>query len=168
MTVFRARNASSSTVPAPTQAIWELVTDPTTLAELTPLVSSIEAAGSTWTWSLDGITALGVTVDAVFTVRMEFIDGRRIVFSHEPPAGGRELAGLAGSYELTPDGDGQTDLAIDLTLSVDLPLPALSRKAVEGVLRTTMRTTGRRFAANLYDRLGLDPSTVDISEHRLP
>ncbi len=167
MAVFRARNASSSTVPVPSIEIWDLITDPTTLAALTPLVRSIEASGSTWTWTLDGVEALGQRVDAVFTERMEFTDGRRIVFTHDPPRGRRELAGLEGIYDLTPTGEASTDLAIDLTLSVDLPLPGLSRRAVEGVLQTMMRTTGKRFAGNLYERLGLDPSTVAITEQRV-
>ena len=66
-------------------------------------------------------------------------------------------------YDLTPHEDA-TDLHIDLTLSVDLPLPGLTRPAVETIMLTSMRTTGRRFATNLYELLGLDPTTVDINE----
>lgn len=164
MTVFSARNTSASIVPAPSSEIWQLITDPDTLAALTPLVRSIEASGSHWRWTLDGIAALGLSVDAVFTERMEFTEGRRIVFSHDPPGTGQELAGLEGVYDLTPIDGAATDLAIDLMLSIDLPLPGLSRKAVESAMRSMMRTTGRMFASNLYEALGLDPSKIRITE----
>jgi carbon monoxide dehydrogenase subunit G len=164
MTVFSTRNVSSSTVPAPSSSIWQLVTDPGTLADLTPMVRGIEASGTHWTWTLHGIEALGLKVEPVFTERMEFTTERQIVFSHDPPGPGRELAGLEGVYDLTPVANGATDLAVDLTLSIDVPLPGLSRRAVEGVLKSMMRTTGRVFATNLYERLGLDPSAVDIRE----
>ena len=164
MTAFSARNISASRVPATGTDIWAVITDPEALAELTPLVRSIEASGSNWRWALEGIGALGLQVDAVFTERMDFTEGRRIVFTHDPPPGSRELAGLEGVYDLTPVGSDGTDLRVDLTLSVELPLPGLSRPAVEGVLQSLMRTTGRMFAANLYERLGLDPSTVTITE----
>lgn len=167
MTVFSARNASSSTVPASVDEIWQLLTDPDTLASLTPLVQSIEASGSHWTWTLNGIAALGLSVDAEFTERMEFTEGRQIVFSHDPPADANELAGLEGVYDLTPVDEGTTHLAVDLSLSIDVPLPGLSRRAVEGVLQSMMQATGKRFAANLYEYLGLDPSTVNITEAEL-
>ena len=41
MTWFSARNISMSTVPVRSEAIWELITDPAMLADLTPLVRSI-------------------------------------------------------------------------------------------------------------------------------
>ena len=164
MTVFSARNISASTVPVASAEIWRLITDPETLAELTPLVRSIEASGSTWRWTLERIAALGLDVDATFTEQMTFTDGRQIVFSHRPPDGRDEIAGLEGVYDLTPAGPEVTDLRVDLTLTVDLPLPGLSRRAVSTVLRSMMRTTGRMFATNLYERLGLDPSTVEITE----
>lgn len=164
MTLFSARNLSSSTVPAPAGEIWQAITDPATLAALTPLVRSIEASGSHWTWTLEGIGSLGLNVDAVFTERMEFTEGRQIIFSHDPPAGTIEIAGLEGVYDLSTLSDDRTHLAVDLALSIDLPLPELSRKAVDGVLQSMMRATGRMFASNLYEHLGLDPSTVEITE----
>ena len=167
MTWFSARNISMSTVPVRSTEIWQLITDPDTLAALTPLVRSIEPSGSRWQWTLDGIDALGLNVNAVFTERMDFIDGRQIVFSHDPPSGRRESAGIEGIYDLTPVGEA-TDLKVDLTLSVDLPLPGLSRVAVEPLMQSLMRTTGAIFASNLYERLGLDPSTVAITEVALP
>lgn len=164
MTWFSARNIAISTVPVGPDEIWQLITDPTTLADLTPLVRSIEATGSQWRWALSGIEALGLKVEAVFTERMEFIEQRRITFTHDPSTGSRERAGVEGVYNLTPRGQKATDLQVDLTLSVDLPLPSLSRPAVERVLLSTMRATGQRFASNLYEQLGLDPSTVSVIE----
>ncbi|MGI9596219.1 MAG: SRPBCC family protein [Acidimicrobiales bacterium] len=164
MAVFTARNASSSTVPAPSREIWKLITDPETLADLTPLVRSIEAAGPRWEWTLEGIAALGLNVDAVFTERMDFTEGSKIVFTHDPPAEKHERTGLSGVYDLTPVSDEATVLAVDLSLTIDMPLPGMSRKAVEGLLESMMRATGAMFASNLYERLGLDPSTVEITE----
>lgn len=168
MTVFSSRNVSISTVPARSGDIWQLITNPSVLADLTPLVQSIEASGSRWEWTLNGIDALGFDIEAVFTERMDFTEERRIVFTHDPPSGKRELAGLEGIYDLTPSGPDATDLEIDLTLSVDLPLPGVSRPMVEGVITSIMRTTGKSFASNLYERLGLDPSTVAITELPVP
>jgi carbon monoxide dehydrogenase subunit G len=164
VTWFSARNASLSTVPVDADTLWELITDPATLAELTPLVRSIEASGSNWRWTLNGIEGLGLKVEAVFTERMEFIDRRQIVFSHEPAPGHRERAAVEGVYDFTPVGDKATELRVDLTLLVDLPLPRLSKPAVEKIMESSMRLTGHRFATNLYERLGLDPSTVSITE----
>ena len=153
-----------STVPVRSDEIWQLITDPGALADLTPLVRSIEATGSQWEWALNGIEALGLKVEAVFTERMEFIDQRQIIFTHDPPIGSRERAGVEGVYDLTSNGRKATNLQVDLTLLVDLPLPGLSRHAVERVLLSTMRATGQRFASNLYEQLGLDPATVSVTE----
>lgn len=168
MTQFAARTISASTVPVPPNQIWEILTDPDLLAELTPLIRSIEASGSRWLWTLNGIEALGMKVEAAFTERMEFTDGRQIVFTHDPPQGKKELAAVEGIYDLTPAGPSSTDLRVDLTLSVDLPLPRMARPAVERVILTTMRATGRQFASNLYERLELDPKTAEINELSLP
>ena len=157
-----------STVPVRSDEIWQLITDPGALADLTPLVRSIEATGSQWEWALNGIEALGLEVEAVFTERMEFIDQRQIIFTHDPPTGSRERAGVEGVYDLTSNGREATDLQVDLTLLVDLPLPGLSRHAVERILLSTMRATGQHFASNLYKRLGLDPATVSVIEVPLP
>ncbi len=168
MTWFSARNISLSTVPVPVSELWPLITDPSMLASLTPLVRSIESSGEHWRWTLNGIDGLGVTIEAVFTERMEFIDEEQIVFSHEPPAGARERAAVEGVYDFTSNGEDSTDLHVDLTLLVELPLPRLSRMGVERIMNTTMRATGQRFAANLYEELGLDPSDVEITELPTP
>jgi len=170
MTRFSARTISSSTVPVSADTIWEILTDPTALAELTPLVRSIEASGPQWLWTLNGIEALGVSIAPTFTETMRFVDGRRIVFEHDPPPGTKEQAAVDGVYDITPTPGAtreSTDLEIDLTLSVELPLPRLARPAVEQVIKSTMRLTGRQFASNLYERLGLDPATATIDERRV-
>ena len=131
---------------------------------MTPLVDSIEPSGSHWLWTLQGVGALGLNLDAAFTERMEFDDERQIRFSHDPPNDKREMAGLEGVYDLAPAGEQATSLKVDLTLSVELPLPGLSKRAVESMLELMMRTTGQMFAANLYERLGLDPSHMEITE----
>ena len=164
MAWFSARNISVSTVPVDVGKIWSIVTDPAKLAALTPLVSSITESGSHWTWTLSGIEGLGLKVEPVFTERMRFEAQRQIVFEHDPPEGVRERASVEGAYELTPVGDESTRLHVDLTLSVDLPLPGLDRPAVQPIMHQTMRSTGHRFAVNLYEMLGLDPSTVEIEE----
>ncbi|MDH4076209.1 MAG: hypothetical protein OEW29_09760, partial [Acidimicrobiia bacterium] len=134
MTWFTARNISISTVPVRPDAIWRIITDPPTLAALTPMVRSIEASGSTWQWALTSIEALGLKVEAVFTERMEFVDQQQITFTHDPPVGSRERAGVEGVYTLSSTDANATDLRVDLTLSIDLPLPGLSRHAVQRVL----------------------------------
>ncbi len=164
VTWFSARNISVSTVPVPSDQIWKLITDPDTLAALTPLVRSIKASGSKWTWTLNGIEGLGLKVEPVFTERMEFTEGRQIVFAHDPANGVNERAAVEGTYDLTAEGDRATGLKVDLVLRVDLPLPGLSRPAVERIMHSSMRATGRRFASNLYEKLELDPAEVTITE----
>jgi hypothetical protein len=45
---------------------------------------------------------------------------------------------------------------------VDLPLPKLSRRAVERVMAESMQRAGDRFAENLYRHLDIDPADVEI------
>jgi carbon monoxide dehydrogenase subunit G len=163
VTRFSSRNASTSTVPAPLAQIWDLISDPVTLGSLTPLVRSIESSGDVWVWSLAGISALGLTIAPTFTERMDFVEMERIEFSHEPPNGSEEKAGAEGVYELRSVSRTHTHLQVDITLHVELPLPRLATRTVEGVMAATMRRTGARFAVNLYERLGLDPQTIAIS-----
>jgi len=165
---FSSRNISLSTVPVPLDDLWPLITDAQTLASLTPLVRSIEDVGEHWRWTLDGIEGLGIKVAPVFTERMEFTEKSQIVFAHDPPAGSREKAAVEGVYDFEPVGDDATELKVDLTLKVDLPLPRLSRPAVERIMSVSMRVTGQRFASNLYKRLGLDPDDVSITELPVP
>ena len=70
MTTFASRNRSRATVPAPRSSIWEVLSDPDALAELTPLVSKITVHGRTWDWQLSGISALGICVAPTFSEAM--------------------------------------------------------------------------------------------------
>lgn len=160
MTCFRSRNQSRGDVPAPRQTVWEVLTDPEALTEMTPLLKGITVDGDRWCWQMAGIRALGVEVAPSFTERMRFDAPSRIEFRHEPPPGSVERAAADGVYELTELAPDRTHLSIDLTLSVELPLPAFSRRAVEKVMTSTMARTGEVFAERLARRLGVDPAAV--------
>lgn len=161
---FNARNTSRADVPAPRREIWEILTDPDALAELTPLLEGIRVDGDHWCWKLGGIRALGVEVAPSFTERMIFEEPARITFRHDPPAGAVERAGAEGVYDLIAPSDDATQLSIDISLHVELPLPTLSRRAVERVMSSTMDRTGEVFGQRLYRRLGIDPDTVVIDQ----
>lgn len=163
MTTFSSRNVSSALVEAPRSDIWAQVSDPQRLAELTPLLDRIEVSddGARWTWYLGGISALGVEVAPSFTEAMTFDAPSIIRFRHDPPADAKEFASAEGEYHLTEVGPSCTRLDIDLTLSVDLPLPRLVRSTVERIMSLTMTRTGDVFARRLYDALGLDPSGIN-------
>ena len=164
MAVFTARNISVSDVPVGPDKIWPLITDPKNLAALTPLVRSIKVVGDDWRWQLAGIDGFGISVTPTFTERMTFEPLKKIAFTHHPPDGEKERAGAEGVYTLTAQKGGITRLKVDLTLCIELPLPRFSAAAVERVIAATMERTGRKFAANLYEQLGLDPDTVHIEQ----
>jgi carbon monoxide dehydrogenase subunit G len=159
---FEARNVSTGHVPVPRRRVWEILRSPDDLAEMTPLLDGISVDGDTWCWKLSGISALGVEVSPSFTERMTFHPESEIQFRHDPPAGARERAGARGVYTLedTVDdmGGDATQLCIDITLHVDLPLPRASRRAVERVMSSTMVRTGDVFARRLYEKLRVDPA----------
>ena len=102
------------------------------------------ASGSHWRWTLNGIEGLGLKVEPEFTERMEFTHQEQIVFAHDPPDGANERASVEGVYDFVPVGTDSTELKVDLTLAVNLPLPRLSRPAVESIMHTSMRLTGQR------------------------
>jgi carbon monoxide dehydrogenase subunit G len=159
MARFESRNVSTARVPAPRADIWAIVTSPESLAELTPLIDRISADGDVWCWKLKRISALGVHVEPSFTELMTFDDGRKMTFEHRPPPATTEMAGARGVYTLADGADGGTDLSVDITIHVDLPLPAISRRAVQRVMASLMARTGDKFAENLYARLGIAPGT---------
>ncbi|HEX7134492.1 MAG TPA: SRPBCC family protein [Iamia sp.] len=162
MTRFQNRNRSEADLPVARDRIWEVLTDPGCLAALTPLIKDITADGDRWCWQLTGISALGVSVAPSFTEQMAFTPVERIEYRHAPPSGTTEKAGADGVYTLTElPGDG-CRLFVDLTMWVDLPLPKLSRRAVERVMAETMQRAGDRFAENLYRHLDIDPADVEI------
>lgn len=153
MTTFTVTNASAEAISAPIGEVWAAMVNPQLLAALTPLIDGIEAHGEHWRWQLVTIGALGVSVAPCFTVRMEFDEPNRIAFTHEPPPGATERAGATGWYDLR-EIEGGTLLDISLTMSVDLPLPALSKGAVLPVMRSTTQAAGDRFFHNLLTYLG--------------
>jgi carbon monoxide dehydrogenase subunit G len=161
---FSTQNVSTGDVPVPRSAVWEVLTDPVALTHMTPLLDGISVDGDRWCWQLSGIRALGVEVAPSFTERMTFDEPSRIEFRHEPPPGSTERAGADGVYDLTELAPDLTRLCIDISLHVELPLPAMSRRAVERVMTASMARTGDVFAQRLYERLGVDPSSVRPQE----
>ena len=163
MNRFSTRIESSDVVGAPRGAIFAVLEDPDLLAELTPLVESIIEVDDTprWQWQLAGISALGTRFHPCFTVAMKFSEPDRIDFHHDPPSGASEHAAAEGIYELAEVAasdelpDGGTHVAIQLDVHVELPLPRMSRRAVEGVMHRTTEKMGERFAVNLRRHLGV-------------
>lgn len=163
MTQFSTRIESSDVVGAPREAIFAVLQDPDLLAELTPLVESIVVVDDSprWRWQLAGISALGTRFHPCFTVAMRFTGHERIDFHHDPPSGAHEHAAAEGTYVLDDVDatdqlpDGGTRVAIQLDVHVELPLPRMSRRAVEGVMHRTTEKMGERFAVNLRRHLGV-------------
>lgn len=160
MTTFGAQNVSEADVPADRDAIWAVLSEPDLLAEMTPLIDRIHADGDRWCWQLTGINALGLSVAPSFTEQMTFRAPESITFRHAPDPGSPERAGASGRYELEKLSPGRTRLFVDITLHVDLPLPARSRRLVERVMKSMMERTGQRFGQNLYNHLGIDPAAA--------
>ena len=151
MARFNARNRSTEVVRSDQKALWAALTDPDLLPALTPYLHSIEVDGDRWRWNMARIPVLGLSVAPSFTERMTFEEPRRIGFTHDPESD-QEKAGVEGTY-LLEGGDGGTRLSIDIDICVDLPLPAVSRAAVERAMRGVIAVMGRRFAANLLRHL---------------
>jgi carbon monoxide dehydrogenase subunit G len=153
VTQFSASVRSGADISAPRAAVWNALTDPVLLPKLTPMLEHIEANRDTWRWTMVCISALGVSIAPTFTEQMSFAPPGRIAYSHRPPAGGRERAGAEGRYQLSEIAGG-THLHVELTLTVDLPLPKAAGPAVRKVMTSLMSRTGDRFAANLLAHLG--------------
>lgn len=154
MARFSSTNHSTAVVATERERVWEVLTDPDLLAELTPLVRTIDADGDTWVWHLAGIHGLGMEVAPVFTETMVFEPMTQITYSHTPPPGRRERAGAAGWYHLD-DAPTGTHLEIEITIHVELPLPRMSAPAVERIMAESMTRAGDAFARNLLAHLGL-------------
>jgi carbon monoxide dehydrogenase subunit G len=154
---FRARNKSEATLRSSQDKVWEVLTDPTLLPELTPYLQRIDVDGKHWTWSLTHIPVLSATVAPTFTEVMTFDEPTRITFAHDPDRPD-ERTGVEGEYllrpEVRPDGSTGTHVAIDLEIWCDLPLPRVSRIAVETVMHGVVAAMGRRFASNMLRHLG--------------
>ncbi len=153
MTRFTADTQAEAVVAAPPAEIWAALTDPTLVAELTPFVRGITATGDHWHWQLSGLKVLGVGVAPAFTELMVLDEPERIDFRHDPPEGETEIAGVEGWYTLTERAEG-TLLVTSLEITLDLPLPRASRRAVEAAMRRVIDQMGERFSTNLLKQLG--------------
>jgi carbon monoxide dehydrogenase subunit G len=159
MTSFSAKTHAEAVVLAPQEEIWAALVDPVLMARFTPFLKSITADGDHWLWEMTGLNVLGLKVAPSFTERMVFTEPDRIEFHHDPPAGTTEKAGAEGWYRLEPteSADGPaTRLVTDLEITVDLPLPKASGRAVRATMRKVIETMGDRFSRRLLDHLGAD------------
>ena len=152
MTRFSASTEATAVVRATRQEIWDLLVDPDAIAEMTPFVKRITADGDHWRWEMSGLEVLGKNVSPAFTEKMTFTDLERIEF-HDPPAGTTERSAVEGWYELS-DAEEGTHLATNLEITLDLPLPKVSSKAVTATMGGVIEKMGDRFSKNLLDRLG--------------
>jgi carbon monoxide dehydrogenase subunit G len=146
MTVFSASKRSTAVVPFSREAVWSVLSDAGQVARLTPMVRSIEDHGGTWLWKLAPIEVLGKSVGLSFTERMDLRPVERIEFTHTPS--GEERAGVEGTYTLSENGSG-TQLAIDLGVHVDLPVPRIAKPAVQASMQAVIGAMGAGFAHNL-------------------
>ncbi|WP_432476811.1 SRPBCC family protein [Nocardioides sp. GXQ0305] len=152
MATFSGRRHDVAEVPHPVEAVWELLVDPDQIARMTPLVHSIEVdEQERWVWHLHKVPLLGRGVDLTMTQEMDFTPTSRIDFRH-PPLGPRSRAGAEGHYLLAPV-HGATRLEIDLTVRVQLPVPGVTRAAVQPAIHGVLVQMGHRFATNLLAEL---------------
>lgn len=152
MTRFSAQNQSAATLTSSREKIWDALTDPELLPELTPYLHNIEVDGERWTWKVAKVPLLGKSIGTCFTEVMTFDEPRYIGFKHDPERTDEHSA-VEGEYVLEEVADG-TRVSIDLGVSVDLPFSRVMRPAVEGGMRAVMALMGRRFAHNLLRHLG--------------
>jgi carbon monoxide dehydrogenase subunit G len=132
--------------------IWAALTDPALVAELTPFVRRITADGDHWHWELSGLKVLGVGVAPAFTELMVLDEPQRIEFRHDPPDGESERSGVEGWYELTEVDQG-TRLVTSLEITLDLPLPRASSRAVKAAMGRVVDQMGERFSKGLLAHL---------------
>lgn len=159
MTWFSATRSIAAVVTADRERVWSVLSDPQAVAEMTPLVRRIDVDGDHWTWVMDEVPGLGISIAPTFTVRMDADEPSRISFTHDPPEGRRERAGVEGTYDLAERTEG-TRLAMDLAVRVDLPLNRLAKPAVRTAMDGVLAGMGRGFSRNLLDRL--DADQVDV------
>ena len=152
MTRFHARNRSTATLAATPEQVWAVLTDPELIVRFTPNLRRIDVDGDRWTWHLTRIPVLSAAVEPSFTEVMTYDEPRRIDFRHDP-ARTDEQAGVDGVYLLQPVADG-TEVAIELAIWVELPLPGLLRPAVERVMSSVVAGMGLRFGQHVRRHLG--------------
>ncbi|CAI9402384.1 SRPBCC family protein [Nocardioides sp. T2.26MG-1] len=153
MTTFSADTRAEAVVDAPRHRIWAALTDPDLVAELTPFVRTIREDGEHWRWEMSGLKVLGVGVAPSFTERMTYDEPERIEFRHDPPAGATERSSVEGWYSLDEHRAG-TRLVTSLEISLDLPLPRASGRAVRATMNRVIDQMGDRFSRNLLAHLG--------------
>jgi uncharacterized protein YndB with AHSA1/START domain len=153
MAWFTASTTSDGVVSAPREQVWAVLTDPATVARLTPFVRTIDADGDRWRWHMTSVPVLGRAFTPCFTERMVFDRPARIDYTHEPPAAQDERTGVEGTYLLTETPRG-THLSIELNVSADLPLPRPSGPAVRAAMRAVMGTMGIGFERAFRRELG--------------
>lgn len=151
---FETSTKSGAVVRADRADVWAALVDPELLPRLTPFLRHIEVDGDHWHWELTRVPILGASLQPTFTERMTFHEGRRIEFTHDPPSGVRERAGVEGWYHLK-DVEGGTHLAISLGVRADLPIAKIAKPAVTAAMKGVLAGMGRRFSANLLDHLGV-------------
>ncbi len=154
MTTFSASTTADAILPVERQRVWDVLVDPTLVARFTPFVKTIVADGDHWIWTLSGLSVLGKGFSADFTERMTLEEGKRIEFTHDPPTGAKERAGVHGWYALS-DVDGGVLLETSLEICVDLPLPKISGPAVRSTMKGVMAQMGDRFSKNINHHLGV-------------
>jgi carbon monoxide dehydrogenase subunit G len=154
MATFSQGIISDDRIEVDQQRIHRILTDPTRLAQLTPLVKSIQDDGNRWTWQLVGINALGIQAAPSFTTLMD-IGPEKIAFRPAPDVDERATA--TGHLTVTRDGDTHTTVAIELVATVELPVPKMAARGVQSVMFQTMKAGGARFADNLLTHLGSPP-----------
>ncbi|GAA1809053.1 hypothetical protein GCM10009795_062900 [Nocardioides hankookensis] len=152
MTRFSATTQAEAVVSAPRSEIWDVLVDPALVAELTPFVRRIAADGDHWHWELSGLKVLGVGVAPSFTELMVLDEPERIEFRHDPPDGGSERSGVEGWYALS-EVEGGTRLVTSLEITLDLPLPRASGRAVRAAMGGVIDQMGERFSKNLLAHL---------------
>jgi carbon monoxide dehydrogenase subunit G len=155
MTRFSAETRAEAVVAASRADIWAALTDPALVAELTPFVKSIREDGDHWLWQLSGIKVLGVGVAPAFTEKMSYDEPSRIEFRHDPPAGTNERSAVEGWYSLE-EVEAGTRLVTSLEITLDLPLPKASGRAVRATMNKVIDQMGERFSTNLLAHLGAD------------
>lgn len=155
MTRFSADTRAEAVITAPRADVWAVLTDPALVAELTPFVRRITAEGDHWCWEMSGLSVLGVGVAPAFTERMSYDEPRRIDFRHDPPAGATERSAVEGWYELAEHAAG-TRLTTSLEITLDLPLPKVSGRAVRAAMNTVIAQMGERFSRDLLAHLGAE------------
>jgi carbon monoxide dehydrogenase subunit G len=159
MTSFSASTRAEAVVLADRQAIWDALVDPVLMARLTPFLRNITADGDHWLWEMTGLNVLGLKVAPAFTERMVLTEPDRIEFRHDPPAGQTERAGVEGWYALSPT-EGGTELVTQLEITLDLPLPKASGRAVRATMGKVIETMGDRFSQRLLEHLGAEERRV--------